>query len=312
MRNKAFKIKKKSIWKDKASWSLLLLCIPAIAGYIAFHYIPTVVSITIPFKDYKFAKGIWGSDWVGLQNFKWLLTSNDLARALKNTVFYGLWFMILSPLTEVTLALLLFEVKSRKALKVYQTVYTFPNFMSMVVVGYITYAILSPRSGFMNEILSIFGVAPIDVYTKIGAWPVILSIVKVWKGIGMGTLMHYASLMGVDTALYEAAKIDGANRWQCMRYISIPHVVPLVCIFTILNASHLISGDFDLFYVIPRNTTILYDTTDILNTYTYRALTGGDFSMGATVGFVQSLVGMFLILFANLIVKKISPENSMF
>ena len=306
------RIRKKSIWKDSVSWSLLLLCVPAIIGYIMFYYIPMAVSVVIPFKDYKFAKGILGSAWVGLKNFKWILTSTSLWRALKNTFLYGGWFMILSPITEVTLALLLYEVRSRKALKAYQTVFTFPNFMSMVVVGYITYAILSPRNGFLNLILEAFGKNPIDVYTNIKAWPIILSIVHVWKGIGMGSLMHYASLMGIDAELYEAAELDGATRFQKMWHISIPHLVPLVCIFTILNAGTLINGSFDLFYVIPRNTTILYETTDILNTYVYRALAEGSYSMGATVGLVQGIVGMVLVVTANLIVKKISPENSMF
>lgn len=164
----------------------------------------------------------------------------------------------------------------------------------------------------MNSILETFGQQPIDVYSRVGAWPLILSIVNVWKGVGMGTLMYYSSLMSVDTALYEAAEIDGANRFQRMRYISIPHLISLVCVFTILGASHLISGNFDLFYVIPRNSTMLYETTDILNTYVYRALKGGTYSLGATINLVQSVVGMFLIIGANLIVKKISPENSMF
>lgn len=312
MKRKPERLHRKSIWKDSVSWSLLLLCIPAIIGYIMFHYIPMAVSILIPFKDYKFAKGILGSAWVGLKNFKWIITSPSLWRAVKNTFLYGGWFMILSPITEVTLALLLYEVRSRKALKAYQTIFTFPNFMSMVVVGYVAYAILSPRNGFLNLILQAFGHDPIDVYSNIKAWPIILSIVHVWKGIGMGSLMHYASLMGVDSALYEAAELDGATRFQKMWHISIPHLVPLVCIFTILNAGTLINGSFDLFYVIPRNTTYLYETTDILNTYVYRALQDGSYSMGATVGLVQGIVGLILVVTANLIVKKISPENSMF
>lgn len=304
--------KRKSIWKDRASWELLLLCLPAIVGYILFNYIPMAVSITIPFKDYKFSKGILGSEWVGLNNFKWILTSTSMGRALRNTAGYGLWFMIIGPVTNVIIALLLFEIKSRRALKAYQTIITFPNFMSMVIVGYVTYVILSPRGGFLNYVLDFFGKGPIDAYVKPGYWPAILTIVNIWKGIGMGSMMYYASLMGVDTALYEAAEIDGAGRLQKMRYISLPHLVPLVCIFTILNAGSLINGNFDLFYIIPRDTGILYKTTDILNTYVYRALQQGSYAMGATVGLVQSVVGMILVVVANLIVKKISPENSMF
>lgn len=312
MRNKAPKGKRKSIWKDRGSWELLLLCLPALAGYILFNYIPMAAAITIPFKDYKFSRGIMGSEWVGLENFKWMLTSTSMGRVLRNTVAYGAWFMIIGPLTNMAIALLLFEIRSRKALKTYQTIITFPNFMSMVIVGYVTYAVLSPRAGLLNQILGLFGQGNMDVYMEPGYWPLILTLVNIWKGIGIGSMMYFAALMGIDTSLYEAAEIDGAGRFQKMRYISIPHLVPLACIFTILGAGSLINGNFDLFYIIPRNTTILYETTDILNTYVYRALKNGTYAMGATVGLVQSAVGMLLVLGTNLIVKKVSPENSMF
>ena len=296
----------------RKNWQLyLFFLMPAFVITILFKYLP-MGGILIAFKDYNVRLGILGSEWVGLENFKWMLTSTSMTRVLRNTVLYGAWFMIIGPITNVIIALLLFEIRSRKALKTYQTIITFPNFMSMVIVGYVTYAVLSPRSGLMNQILNLFGQDSVDVYMNPGYWPVILTIVNIWKGIGMGSMMYFASLMGVDPALYEAAEIDGAGRFQKMRYISIPHLIPLVCIFTILGAGSLINGNFDLFYIIPRNSTILYETTDILNTYVYRALQNGTYSMGATVGLVQSVVGMILVTGTNLIVKKISPENSMF
>ena len=180
-------------------------------------------------------------------------------------MLYGLLFMVLSPVTNVIIALLLFEITSRRRLKTYQTIITFPNFMSMVIVGYIVYAILSPRTGLMNQIIQFFGGDPVDVYMNSKYWPFILTVVNIWKGIGMGSMMYFAALMGIDTSLYEAAEIDGAGRFQKMLHISLPHLVPLICIFTIMNAGTLISGNFDLFYVIPRNTSTLYATTDILN-----------------------------------------------
>ena len=305
-------IKRKSIWKDRASWELLLLCLPALIAYILFQYVPMAAAIMIPFKNYKFSEGILGSDWAGLSNFKWIVSSTSMGRVLRNTVAYGAWFMIIGPVTNVIIALLLFEIRSRKALKAYQTIITFPNFMSMVIVGYVAYAVLSPKSGLMNQVLRALGKDPVDVYMNAGYWPLILTIVNIWKGIGMGSMMYFASLMGVDTSLYEAAEIDGANRFQRMRYISIPHLVPLVCIFTILGAGSLINGNFDLFYIIPRNSTILYETTDILNTYVYRALKNGTYAMGASVGLVQSVVVMILVITTNLIVSKISPDNSVF
>lgn len=305
-------VKKKSIWKDTNTWSLLLLCLPAIIGYILFYYVPIAVSLTIPFRDYKFSRGILGSAFVGLKNFKWIFTSSSMLEIIRNTFLYGLWFMFLGPLTNVMLALLLFEVRNRKALKVYQTVVTFPNFMSFVVVGFIAYAILSPTNGFMNQIITGLGGDKVDVYIKPGAWPLILSLVNIWKHIGMGSMMYFASLMGIDTSLFEAAEMDGATRWHKMRYISIPHLTPLICIYIILGVEQLVGGNFDLFYIIPRDVPLLYDTTDILSTYIYRALANGTYAMGAAVGLLQSVVGMLLVVIANLIVKKISPDNSLF
>lgn len=306
------KVKKKSIWKDRGSWALLLLCIPALLGYILFNYIPLIPHFAIPFVDYKFSQGIFGSRFVGLTNFKWLLKSQGMAQILRNTMFYGAFFGVLSPVLNVILALLLFEVTNRKALKFYQTVITFPRFMSYVIVGYISYAILSPSNGVLNSLLSVFGADKVDVYMHAGYWPLILTIVRQWKGIGMGSMVYYASLMGIDSALFEAAEIDGAGRWKKMKYISIPHLIPLVSIYLILAADDLVKAGFDLFYIIPRDSKVLYETTDVLGTYLFRALQSGDYSAGASVGLLQSLAGLILVVGSNLIVKKISPENSLF
>ena len=306
------KKKRKSVWTDKNSWQLLLLCLPGLIGFLVFQYAPMVPALVIPFKQYKFSKGIWGSAWCGFDNFKWLMSSVSLQRALRNTVLYGLWFMFFTQFVNAALAILLYEVTSRKALKFFQTSFSLPNFMSYVIVGYITYAILSPSNGFMNRIIEAFGGNGIDVYMKVSAWPLIFTIVQTWKGCGMGSMMYFANLMGIDSSLFEAAEIDGANRWQRIRHISVPHIIPLACIYIIMGSRNLIGGNFDLFYIIPRDVGMLYPTTDILDTYVYRALADGTYSMGATVGILQSAVGLVLVVTANLIVKKISPENSMF
>lgn len=304
--------KKCSIFKDRASWELLMLCIPALIGYIMFCYVPMVSGIILPFKNYMFAKGIWGNQWIGLKNFQLLIKSTQMERVLRNTVFYSTWFMIIGPIVNVIVALLLFEIRNRHTLKFYQTVITFPNFMSMVIVGFVTYAVLSPKMGVMNQLVEAFGGQRIDVYMEPKYWPMILTVVNIWKGVGMGSMMYFASLMGIDVSLYEAAKIDGANRWQQTWYISVQHLIPLVCIFTILSVGSLFSGNFDLFYNIPRDVKILYETTDILNTYVYRALKESSYSQGAAVSFFQSITGLILVVATNLIVKKISPENSLF
>lgn len=304
--------KRHSTLQVKESRALLLLCIPAILGYIFFHYIPLGVSLIIPFKDYKFSQGILGSAWCGLKNFAWIIKSKSILRATGNTVLYGAWFLLVGPIVNIIVALLLFEINNKKTLKAYQTIFCLPCFMSMVVVGYITYAILCPTYGVLTNVLKSFGIEGYDAYMKTGIWPWILTIVNIWKGVGTGSLMYYASLVGADQEIYEAAEIDGASRLQRMRYISIPHLIPLYCIFLIMGVGSLIGGNFDLFYIIPRDVTILYPVTDTLPTYVYRALKEGTYAMGATVGIVQGLVGMFLVLGTNAVIKKVSPDNAMF
>ncbi len=303
---------KRSIWRDRASWELLLLCLPALAGYVIFHYVPLASGLILPFKNYKFAKGILGSNWVGLKNFELLWKSTQMMQILRNTMLYSLWFMFIGPVFNMIIALLLFDVQNRKSLKFYQTVMCFPNFMSMVVVGFITYAILAPTMGIMNDVIEAFGGSRIDVYMSPSYWPFILTVVNLWKGVGMGSMMYFALLMGIDVSLYEAAQIDGANHLQQTWYISIRHLIPLVCIQLILGAGSLVGGNFDLFYNIPRNVPVLYSTTDILPTYVYRALQNGSYVQGAAVSFFQSVAGLILVVTSNLIVRKISPENSLF
>lgn len=304
-------IRKKDL-KTKESRSLLLLCIPAMVGYLFFHYIPLAASLIIPFKNYKFSLGIFGSEWCGLQNFKWIVSSTNLSLVMRNTVVYGLWFLFIGPIVNIIVALLLYEINSKKALKTYQTIITLPSFMSFVVVGYITYAILSPNYGILTKFMAMIGVEGFDAYATTGIWPAILTIVKLWKEVGTGSLMYYASLVGTDPQIYEAAEIDGASRIQRMIHISIPHLLPMYCIFLIMGVGGIIGGNFDLYYVIPRDVKLLYPLTDVLPTYIYRALREGSYAMGASVGIVQGLIGMVLVFVTNMIVKKISPENSMF
>ncbi len=309
--SRSVRLKKKSIWKDRASWELLLLCIPTLIAFTLFHYVP-MVGLVLPFKRYMYARGIFGSPWVGLQNFEFLFKAIDLKRTLRNTMLYSLWFSFITPLVNVSIALMLFEINSRRALKYYQTVITFPNFMSIVIIGYITYAILSPTMGVMNQVRAFFGLGAIDVYVTPGCWPLILTIVTCWQGLGMGSMLYLSALLGADPALYEAATLDGANRWQQTLHISLPTLLPILCLSLILSMGGLFGGDFGLFYTIPRNVSALYETTDILTTYVMRGLQSGDYSRSSAVGLFQSVMGLILITATNLIVRRISPENSIF
>lgn len=295
------------------NWELLLLCVPSLVLNLLFHYVP-LTGIVMAFKDYNFRKGIWGSNWAGFVNFKLMFLSTDFPRLLRNTVCYSLWFLFIGTVANIIVALLLFEINSKAALKTYQTIITFPNFLSMVIVGFISFAILHPNSGFLNEVLEMFGVpsGTVNVYQTVGVWPLILTIVNIWKGVGMGCILYYANLIGIDTTLYEAAVIDGANRWQQTFHISLPSLLPLICIQLIMGVGSTFSTGLDLFYQIPRNIPVLYETTDVIATYIYRGLTGANYEMSTALGLMQSTAGLVMVVLANAVVRKVSPENSMF
>jgi putative aldouronate transport system permease protein len=291
---------------------LLTLCIPALVGYILFAYVP-MFGLVMAFKDYKLARGIWGSKWIGLKNFEFLWRSVDLGRIVRNTVCYSLTFIVVGLVLNVFIALLLNEIRdNRRALKYYQTTMIFPNFLSWVIVGYITYALFNPTLGILTQIRSALGMTPIDVYMDTKYWPGILVTVNMWKGVGMGSMFYFAALIGIDESLYEAARIDGANRLQQIRYISLPSLIPLMTIMSILAMGSVFRGDFGLFYQIPRDVKVLYEVTDIIDTYVFRGLQTNSYGMASAVGFVQSVVGLIMVTGTNAIVKRISPENSMF
>lgn len=295
----------------KKNWQLLALCIPALTFYILFNYVP-MAGVVMAFKKYRYNLGIFGSEWCGFENFRYLFESIVIWRITRNTVGYSLLFLVVNNVMQIVMALLFFEISSRKFLKFYQGCFQLPRFMSWIIVSYVTHAILSPSYGVLNQFLSWAGMETVDVYTKTYVWPFILTIVENWKSIGTGCILYYASLMGIDSSLYEAAAIDGATRWKQTLHISLPSLVPVVTILLILGVGNIFSGDFGLFYQIPRNVGMLYDVTDIIPTYIYRALQTGNFSAGSAVGLAQGVVGLIMVSLSNGVVKKIAPENSLF
>ena len=299
-------------YNSKETLELFLLTLPAIILLIIFAYWP-MFGIIVAFKRFNPNAGILGSEWVGFENFEFFFTSQDAWRVLRNTVLYGIDFQIVGLICSLAVAILMYNVKSKFALKFYQTSMILPKFISMVLVAYITYAVLNPVSGVANRIITTFGGNPIEWYSDPKYWPFILTIVEVWKTVGMSSIMYYAAMMGIDETLFEAARIDGATRWQEIRYIMIPELGSIICTMLILGMGTLISGDFGLFYQVPMNLGILYPTTDIINTYTFRGLMSAtNWGMTSAVGLFQSVVSLILIVGSNLIIKKIEPENSMF
>ncbi len=308
------KEKKASISKGRKidNIEFLLLALPAIILLFIFSYWP-MYGLIIAFKNFNPILGIEKSEWCGFSNFEFFFRSSDFIRVTRNTVGYGLAFLILGTAASVILALLFYNLRNRAALKVYNTIVILPKFMSMVLIAYVVYAILNPVSGVLNKMLVAFGMKnTVDWYATPGAWPLILIIVNLWSTIGMNSILYYAALMGIDMSLFEAAAIDGANKLQSTVHIAIPHLVSIISITSILAIGNLFSGDFGLFYQTTRDVGLLYPTTDIINTYVFRSLQGGEMSRGAAVGLFQSVMGLIMVVAANAAVKKISPENSLF
>jgi len=303
--------KRRSKRKFKNNMELLVLTLPAVIFYLIFMYTP-MFGLVIAFKDYKAPKGILGSAWCGLKNFEFFFGSQDAFRISRNTVGFALLFIAINLITGIVVALLLYEVKSQRALKFYQTTMLLPRFLSWVIVGFITYTLLSPSMGILNKIIELFGGEGVDWYTQIKAWPFILVITNTWKVLGLNCIMYYAALMGVDKALYEAASIDGANRFKQILHVSLPSVKPLAIVLTLLAFGNIFRGDFGLFYIIPRDIGLLYPVTDVIDTYVYRGLRTGSLSTTAAVGLFQSIVGFVMIMSMNAIVRKVEPDSALY
>ena len=287
-----------------------MLCLPGLLSLVLFHFVP-VFGIILAFKKYSYSKGILGSDWVGFKNFEFFFKSNDMVRILRNTVLYNVaWMLLVNIFLGIVVAILLYEVKSRWANKLYQTSMLIPNFISWVAVAYIGYILLSPTEGVLNKAIVAMGGTAVKWYSEPSYWPAILTFFAVWKDVGMASLYYYASLLSIDTTLYEAASIDGAGRFKQIMTISIPECLPMMCMVLILRMGQVMNIGMDIFYQLPMQQSALYETTDVISTYLYRCLASGDIGTTAAVGLFQSLIGVVLLFATNMIIKRVNPENA--
>lgn len=292
---------------------LYSMCSIPLLLVIIFNYLP-MGGLVIAFKNYKFNKGIFGSDWVGLKNFEFFLTSNEFTRLIRNTLGMNLIFIVAGTISAILLAFLLYELSSRKATKVYQTILITPHFMSWVIVAYMVYAFLHPTNGLLNHFLvDVLHLEAIDWYGKPEAWPGILTIASVWKHVGMDSVVYYAALMGFDSSLIEAAQIDGAKKWQINLKVVLPSLIPMIVILTIMKIGNIFRADFGLFYQLPRDIGALYSTTDVIDTYVFRTMRKiGDMGMSTAIGFLQSVVGFVVVIITNACVKRVDESMSLF
>ena len=309
-------MKKISTGRKRAStrknFTLTMMALPAAVILFIFSYIP-IGGLIIAFKDYRYDLGLFGSEWCGLENFKFFFESNDAWRVLRNTIGLNALFISITLVISVALALMMNEIRSRITIKVVQTIMFFPYFLSWVVVGYLLYAYLHHDYGLLNQILNFFGMKSIAWYASSEYWPFILTFMYAWKMAGYYAVVYYAALMSVDDTYYEAAALDGASRWQMVWKITLPLIRSVIIVMVILQIGRIMYADFGLFFNLTRDQGALYATTDVLDTYIYRALrVTGDIGISSAVGCFQAIVGFIMIMGTNLVVRKIDKDSALF
>lgn len=305
-------MKTKTKNKIKRWLPVFIMGLPGLAYFFINCYMP-LYGMIIAFKKFDYSKGILGSEWVGFENFRYLFATEDAWVITRNTIAYNLVFMILNVVIGVALAIFLNEVRSKKARKFYQTVILLPYIMSYVVISYLGYIFLGDTSGLLNNFFESLGMSRMSFYADPKFWPWILVFVYVWKNIGYQMVVYLSTIVGIDVTYYEAAELDGASKWQQIRYITLPMLKPTIIMLTTISMGMIFRSDFGLFYQTPKNQGLLYNATDTIDTYVFRALiNNSNMSMSSAAAFYQSIVCFITIMIFNGIMNRVSKEDALF
>jgi multiple sugar transport system permease protein/putative aldouronate transport system permease protein len=293
-------------WKHRAH---VIMALPAFLILFFIMYVP-MAGLVMAFKNFDFSKGIWASPWCGLDNFKFLIASKTTFLSItKNTIMYYVIFTALGTFLNVVLAIAIDQFVFKKAAKVMQTIMIIPVFISYAAVQFIVYAFISTDTGILNNTFNL----GIKFYSTASWWPLILTVVKMWNSVGYGSVLYMSVLAGIDTELYEAAQIDGANKWKQIWHITLPALIPMITVMLLLSVGNIMRSDTGLFYQVTRNSGVLYSTTQVIDSYVLNAIfKSSNFGFTAATSFFQSVVGLIMMLFANGMVRKIAPENALF
>ena len=305
--------------KVKKRWTrddteLTLLAAPTVVWYVLFSFLP-MFGIIIAFKEFKiqgnFIESVFSSPWCGLENFRFMFASQDAWIVLRNTLGYNIVFIILGIVVPVTLALLIGQLHNKRAAKVYQTMMFMPYFLSWVVVAAVVWGFLSFDKGLVNTALAGFGGEPVNWYMVKGPWPYLLIFLNLWKGVGYGMVVYLATITGIDSTYYEAAVIDGATKWQQVRYITLPMMKTVIVIMFIMAVGRIFYSDFGLFYQVPHDSNSLHSVTYTIDVMVYKMLTSATTGMASAAAFFQSTMGCVTILLANWVVRRIDPDSAL-
>lgn len=290
----------------------LLMLLPALLYTLIFSYYP-MTGIVLAFKKYNYVGGIWGSPWDGIENFKFFFNSGQAWAVTRNTVLYNAVFIVVNTVLQIAVAVCLTEIKKKSFRKLSQSIMFLPYFISWVIVGIMAFNIFSSDYGFVNRLIVGLGGSKIPFYVSPKAWPFIILFFNIWKNLGYGSVLYLAAIMGIDTSIYEAAAIDGANVFQRIFKITIPSILPTTIILFLLSIGGIFKGNFDLFYNLVGNNGLLYGYTDVIDTLAFRALiTSNNFGMAAAIGFFQSVLCFITVLVANRLISKVDNDYSLF
>ncbi len=299
-----------SNWKTQLGYYLMFI-VPALWVFV-FNYIP-MGGIYMAFIDFKAATGIFGSSFVGMKHFDNFFKAPDIIRVFRNTLLYNTARIVLvNLLFGIIFALLLYEIKSRIGNKIFHTCMLLPAFLSWTVVSAALLIFLHPDSGVVNNALKTLGMQPLNWYTEKGYWPSIIMLCMLYKDAGMASIYFYSALLSIDTELFDAADLDGAGRLKQIYHISLPAMNKVFCITLIAQLGSVLSSGVSPFYELTFNNGALYDTTQVIGTYLYNGLGGGRFSFMTSVGLIQSVVGLILVISSNAVVAKFDPDSAMF
>lgn len=306
--------RKRGYGKLKLNATYLLMAFPGLLFLLINNYLP-MIGVIIPFKEVDYSLGFLNSPYADpwYKNFLFFLKSPDAVRIVRNTLFYNFLFIVTGTLISIMIAIFLNEVANKKLMKFYQSTLLFPSFVTWVIVGYLFIGFFSPARGMLiNDFFKSLGL-PQDVYSRPGLWNFILPFLNIWKGAGAGALIYFGTILSINDSLFEAAAIDGATKLKQLRYVTFPHLVPVIIILTLLALGRIFYSDFGLFWFLAAQKPALTDTTTTIEVYVFRALINlGNPTLAAATGLLQSTVGFFLVLGSNLLVRRVNPDYSIF
>ena len=296
----------------KRNWVLFVMLIPTFVYFMINNYLP-MLGVYFAFTSFNFRDGLWSSPFTGSKNFEFLIKA-DLFRLTKNTVLYNVVFIGIGNILQIIFAILVSRVTVKWFKKTSQTLMFMPYFVSFVILKVIVYNVFEYQYGLINNIITGFGGDRIDFYNTPGYWPFLITFFYLWKNIGYGMVVYLATIMGIDNEIYEAARVDGANDLQQIWYITLPHIKPTFIILLLYALGSIMKGQFELFYQLIGNNGVLFNATDIFDTYVYRITMTQPLSigLGTAAGLYQSLFGFLIIVLVNYVVKKRNPEYALF